>query len=122
MMASDSDEELDQEVANDSDEELDPEMAEDHEENVPGLEELIEEMFGSDEREELEAVMDPAEAEVHFDLELEPVPMDFDPYDHPTMPSLSNTANFTKVPNVEIVGEQIQRVLNEKLLISSCKH
>ena len=67
MMASDSDEELDQEVADGSDEELDPEMAEDHEENVPGLEELIEEMFGSDEREELEAVMDPAEAEIHFD-------------------------------------------------------
>ena len=100
-MASDSDEELDQEVADGSDEELDPlaegwRMAEDHEENVPGLEELIEEMFGSDEREELEAVMDPAEAEVHFDLELEPVPMDFDPYDHPTMPSLSNTANFSR--------------------------
>ena len=100
MMASDSDEELDQEVADGSDEELDPEMAEDHEENVPGLEELIEEMFGSDEREELEAVMDPAEAEAHFDLELEPVPL------------YSGSTNLV----------DFQRVLNEKLLISSCKH
>ena len=85
-------------------EEPDPEMAADDEENAPGLVELLEEIVENEEREELEGL---AEPDVEFDLETEPVTMNEDPYDHSTMPSLSDTTSFTKVPNVEIVGEQI---------------
>ena len=48
------------------DEELDPEMIEDHEENAPGLEEALEEIFENADREELEGLMDPADADVTF--------------------------------------------------------
>ena len=83
-MADDSDGEAVPEMA---DEEIDPEMTVDREENVPDLEELLEEIFENEERGEVDALMDPAEDGVEFDLELHPVPRDFDPYDHPTMPS-----------------------------------
>ena len=89
------------------DEEPDPEMFEDHEENAPGLEEALEEIFENEDHEELDGLMDPADADCELELEMEPVSLDYDPYGHSTMPSLTNTANFTKVPNVEIVGEQI---------------
>ena len=86
-------------------------MAEDLEEDVPELEELLEELFESEESEENTTLIGPAEDEAQeealFDLEVEPVSLNVDPYDHPTMPSLSNTTTFTKVPNVEIVGRQI---------------
>ena len=55
------------------DEEPDPEMTEDHEENAPGLEEALEEIFENEDREELEGLMDPADADVELDLEVEPV-------------------------------------------------
>ena len=88
-------------MADFSDEESDPEMAEDAEENAPDLDEAIEEILENDNREELEALMDPA------DLEIEPVFMENDPYAHPALPSLANATSFVKVPNVAIVGEQI---------------
>ena len=78
------------------DEEPDPEMAEDHEENGPGLVELLEEIVGNEEREEVEDLTDP---DVEF-VETEPVTMNDDLYDHCTMPSLSNTTSLTKVPSV----------------------
>ena len=48
--------------------------------------------------------MDPAD---ELELEIEPVSMDYDPYGHSTMPSLTNTASFTNVPKVEIIGEHL---------------
>ena len=80
---------------------------EDHEKNAPGLEEALEEIFENEDREELEGLMDPVDADDELLLEIEPVSLDYDPYGHSTMPYLTNTASFTKVPNVEIVGEQI---------------
>ena len=94
-------------MADFSDEESDPEMAEDAEENAPDLDEAIEEILENDNREELEALMDPADVEVEFDLEIEPVSMENDPYAHSALPSLANATSFVKVPNVAIVGEQI---------------
>ena len=97
-------------MADFSEDESDPEMAEDLEDDVPELEELeeiLEELFESEESEENATLTEPAEDEPLFDLEVEPVSMNEDPYDHPTMPSLSNITTFTKVPNVEIVGQQI---------------
>ena len=85
-------------------EEPDPEMAADDEESPEGLEELLVEIIENEELEEVEGLTEP---DIEFDLETEPVTMNEDPYDHSTMPSLSDTTSFTKVPNVEIVGEQI---------------
>ena len=53
------------------DEEPDPEMTEDHEENAPGLEEALEEIFENEDREELEGLMDPVDADVQLELEIE---------------------------------------------------
>ena len=50
--------------------------------------------------------MDPADAGSEFDLEIEPVSMNYDPYDHSTMPSMRDTILYNKVPNVELVREQ----------------
>ena len=88
-------------MADFSEDESDPEMAEDLEDDVPELEELeeiLEELFESEESEENATLTEPAEDEPLFDLEVEPVSMNEDPYDHPTMPSLSNITTFTKVP------------------------
>ena len=73
-------------MADFSEDESDPEMAEDLEEDVPELEEL----FESEESEENATLIGPAEDEAQgealFDLEVEPATLNFDPYDHPTMP------------------------------------
>ena len=92
-------------MADFSDDESEPEMAADAEENVSDLDEVVEEILNNDNRGE--ALMDPADIEVQFDLEIEPVSMENDPYAHSAMPSLANATSFIKVPNVAIVGEQI---------------
>ena len=53
-------------MADFSDEESDPEMAADAEENAPDLDEAVEEILDNDNREELEALMDPADVEAQM--------------------------------------------------------
>ena len=43
-------------------------------------------------------------------LEVGPVSLHIDTYDHPTMLCLSNFTIFTKVPSEEIVGQQIDEL------------
>ena len=76
-------------------------------ETVPGLGAVLSDLLEDGNEQDQEAFMDPADIETVFNLEVEPVPMSSDPYDHPTMPSLTNVTTFNKVPNVEIVSEQI---------------
>ena len=72
-------------MANFSEDESDPEMAEDLEKDVSEQEEL----FESEKREVNATSMDPAKDAALLNLEVGPVSMKVDPYDHFTVPSLS---------------------------------
>ena len=91
-----------------SEDEFEENFGELDDEIVPDLEAVHEELIENGSSQEQAAFMDPADSEqTTFDLEIEPIPMTTDPYGHPTLPFLQNATLFNKVPNVEIIGEQV---------------